>query len=118
METTSITFNHKPSQPFNIRWKLDCTAKDIIYTITCLNCRKQYIGQTSNLRNRVTLHRQHNRDPNVGRLLVNRHLDTCNNGIEPSFMICPIIQKEDKRERELLETHLIHKYQPELNSTI
>ena len=116
MTTDHITFNKMPSIPFTIRGSLNCKSKDVVYVITCPKCNHQYIGQTSNLRHRVSLHKQHNKEPHLGLLPVNRHLRTCTNSPFPPFKICPIAYKEDKNDRLLLETHLINKYKPELNA--
>ena len=116
MSTKEVTFNKMPSNPFHIRGTFNCLAKNVIYVITCPKCGLQYIGQTSNLRNRVTLHKQHNKEPHLGLLPVNKHLRTCTDSSFPPFKICPIMYKEDKNDRLLLETHFINLYQPELNA--
>ena len=117
LETKSVTFNKNPSEPFQIRGNLNCLSKNVVYVIICPGCGFQYIGQTSNLRNRVTLHKQHNRDPSLGLIHVNQHLRSCSPSSPTSFQICPIIYKEDEKERKFLETHMINKFHPELNST-
>ena len=114
LETNTFNFNAIDS-PFTIKGKLNCTAKNVIYVIQCSGCHYQYIGQTNDLRKRVTLHKQHIRDSNLGKLKVSRHIDACAVGKEPPFRICPLITKQNQKERELLENYFIQKYSPELN---
>ena len=43
---------------------MNCKSKNLMFCITCPGCGENYVGQTSlPLRERVTLHRQHIREP-------------------------------------------------------
>ena len=114
---TSYTFNNKPLIPFKINSKLDCTSKNLIYVIFCPTCKKEYVGQTSDLRNRVTVHKQQIRDERLRKLPVSKHLHSCHPDPIIPFRICPIAKKDNRIAREILESHLIQKYKPKLNQT-
>ena len=116
LETQQIVFNNQPQSPYIIKSPLNCLAKNVIYVINCLSCSKQYIGQTSSLRERVTVHRQQIREPQLRKLPISKHLAYCTSPDNPRFTICPILQKNDKTQREILESNLITKYKPELNN--
>ena len=115
--TSSVTFKNKPDSPFFINKRLSCTTKNVVYVIICPQCKKEYIGQTSDLRFRVTVHKQQIRDSRYRKLPVSKHLYSCNKDPNVPFRICPLIVRENEIARKILETHLIHKFQPELNNT-
>ena len=117
LTTTSITFNKFPNRPFIIHSKMDCGIKNVIYLIQCPKCNKEYIGQTNNLRKRVTIHKQQIQDPNLRKLSVSKHLHSCNPNPNLPFHICPLVPKEDETARKILENHLIRTYRPDLNET-
>ena len=102
---------------FELKSNFNCNSKNVIYAILCPTCQKTYIGQTSNLRNRVTLHKQHNRDSKYRCLFVNQHLADCGKG---DFRISPIYQLYPKSgnitaQLEKKERYFIDKYNPSLN---
>ena len=56
--TPSRTFTSSMNnKTYNIRHTLTCNSRNDIYLITCKKCKKQYVGQTSQLRPRFTQHR-------------------------------------------------------------
>ena len=57
----------------------------------CNGCKEEYIGETNELRKRMTVHRQHIRDPNVRMLKVSGHVDNCTRH-EPKFRVFPIFK--------------------------
>ena len=65
---------------------MDCTVRNVIYVIKCRGCGKYYIGETTNLRNRVTLHNQHIRHENLRMIPVSGHLASCSNS-DPKYFI-------------------------------
>ena len=87
----------------------------MVYVIKCSGCEEEYIGQTNELRKRVTVHKQHIRDRNVGKLKISRHIEICAGDKDPPFKICPLKTKNGTKERELLESHLIQKFSPKFN---
>ena len=99
--TTSFTFRYRPESPFALNRNLNCMSKNVIYAITCVNCHKEYIGQTSNLRDRVTLHRQQIRDPRYRHLPVSKHIYSCNYNPDIPFRICPLSIKENETARSV-----------------
>ena len=94
---------------YTIRQQLTCTSYNIIYLITCTQCKMQYVGQTSNtLRLRMNGHRsdiKHKKDTPVA-----RHFNQTNHTLE-NLHITPIEYLPDKSKdsRENKETFWINK---------
>ena len=58
LTTSTFRGTRKNRNTFRIRHKLSRQSQNIIYLITCLKCKKQYVGQTSNqLNTRINQHR-------------------------------------------------------------
>ena len=101
MEGSSLSFKDKT---FKVNDNMTCKAKNIIYVIQCRGCNEQYIGETVNLRNRVTLHNQHIRVPELRKIPVSGHIADCSDR-EPKYFIFPfyqmktesIIKRKEKR---------------------
>ena len=73
-ECSSVKFNNST---FFIKTNMNCDTKNCIYAIICNGCNEFCVGETTNLRLRTNLHRDHiNR--NVG-LYVSRHIAVCSN---------------------------------------
>ena len=68
-KTNEISFHNNPI-PFNTKSNMDCNATNIIYLINCSGRQKEYIGQTSNLRARVRIHKQQILNPRLRTLHV------------------------------------------------
>lgn len=109
----SITL--KNGKVWTIKSTMNCKARNVIYTIICTKCESFYIGQTENLRNRVTLHKEQIRHKQYRHLAVSEHLEKCNNG---NFTIMPIYQCQDSSRliRESKEKEIISLLRPDLNS--
>ena len=110
------SFNFKGKQ-FNVNSDMTCTVKNVIYVIECRECRKYYIGETNNLRNRTTLHNQHIRHENLRMTPVSGHIASCSN-MDPKYFMFPFYKMNsdsiiDRKEKEKL---FIQKYKPDLNS--
>ena len=103
--------------PFQIRSEMDCTATDLIYLIKCSGCDKEYIGETSNLRARVRVHKQQTLDPRLRNLYVNHHIAHCSIGRPTLFKITPffLVNRNDRTYRQEVEQYFIRKFKPELN---
>ena len=71
-ETSFLKFNYH-LDPFKIRSKINCEAKDVIYALQCGGCEKQYIGGTGNVRAQVRLHKQHIFNPRYRTLYVSHN---------------------------------------------
>ena len=110
------TFDFK-GQKFSVTSNMDCTVRNVIYVIKCRGCGKYYIGETTNLRNRVTLHNQHIRHENLRMIPVSGHLASCSNS-DPNYFIFPFYKMKTNSiiDRKEKEKQLIKKFTPELNS--
>ena len=72
------TFHFKNGRQFKIKFSGNCEILNVIYAMKCAGCGEDYIGETANLRNRVTLHNQHIRNPHTALLPVSRtHCKLC-----------------------------------------
>ena len=98
---------------FEIRARMDCTSRNLIYTIQCKHCSLTYIGETVNLRNRMSKHRFDSSSPSRASQEVSRHLSKCERG----FWVIPIykVQKENTISRLVIEDKLIKMLKPDLN---
>ena len=96
---------------------MSCTVKYVIYVIECRGCGKYYIGETNNLRNRVTLHNQHIRHEQLRKIPVSGHIASCSN-TDPKYYIFPFfkMRTDSVIERREKEKYFIRKYKPDLNS--
>ena len=86
---------------------MTCNTKNCIYVLKCAGCLKMYIGETSCLRSRTNLHRDHsNRNTGLG---VSRHLFSCAQGSGPKFVIMPFFKmsNDDQMQRRTKEEYLI-----------
>ena len=114
LEGSTVTF-YNSDCIFHVKCSFTCTSKNLIYVITCSNCKNQYIGETGrDLRSRMNTHRQQIRDPNLRHLKVSKHIAQCSNG---KFTVFPFYQMkvENKTQREAKEQYFIDKFKPELN---
>ena len=84
--TNKIMFKNS-KLPFKIKSNMDCNAKNVIYLINCSGCDKEYIGQTSNLRARVRVHKQQILNPNLRTLYVSKHIAHCSIGKDIPFKL-------------------------------
>ena len=91
LECNEIKFKNS-DKPFIIKSRMDCTAMDIVYLIRFTGCDKEYIGETSNLRARVRVHKQQTLDPRLRHLYVNHHIAHCAMGKPTLFQITPFFQ--------------------------
>ena len=58
MTYVSTYSRHKHGKTWYVKCPMNCKSRNIIYILICAKCRSFYVGQTENLRQRVTLHRQ------------------------------------------------------------
>ena len=92
-----IKFNHSGVR-FKIKTKMTCEVKDVIYVVTCSGCGKQYIGETEDRRDRVTIHNQQINYPQYRHLNVSRHIARCAIGRRLKYKICPILKLRTRIE--------------------
>ena len=114
MEGSSVSFKDKT---FKVNDNMTCKAKNFIYVIQCRGCNEQYIGETVNLRNRVTLHNQHIRVPKLRKIPVNGHIADCSDR-EPKYFIFPFYQMKTESiiKRKEKKKFFIRTFLPKLNS--
>ena len=108
--------NFKCGKTINVKTNISCDVKNVIYVIFCRGCSGEYIGETGDLRKRVTVHRQQIRDPNTRMLRVSEHIDLCNSE-EPKFFIFPFYKMptESITARRQKEKQFIKQLKPSLN---
>lgn len=105
----------KNGKMWTVRYNMSCKSREIIYIIICPKCDSFYVGTTENLRNRVTLHKQHIRHEEYRHLAVSEHLFKCSGG---NFKIMPIYQciNANRLTREAKEKYFIRVLEPNLNA--
>ena len=121
MSTPVIIIAHVPhlGSPHcvtHVKCPMNCKSRNIIYSLICAKCRSFYVGQTENLRQRVTLHRQQINHEEYSHLAVSEHIRRCSNG---NFQIMPVYQCDSHSSRlirESKERYIITILQPDLNS--
>ena len=113
IEGSSFKFSN--GKIFNVNSDMDCNTLNCIYVLKCMSCQLTYIGETSNFRLRVNLHRN-NAERNVG-LNVSRHIHQCTSALNLKFKIMPFykVNRDDIRLRKSKEQYFIKTFQPELN---
>ena len=91
-------------QKFFVQGDLTCSTTGVIYLLNCLDCKKQYVGETgSELRIR---HRGHRQEFKRGHTPIGKHFQTCK-----QFELIAIekLRNNNKRVREERELHWIFK---------
>ena len=98
---------------FEIKTRMDCTVRNLIYVIQCKKCSLTYIGETVNLRSRMSKHRFDSDTLQNATQDVSKHLFKCGEG----FWVCPIfkVRRENKIARLVIEDKLIKMLKPDLN---
>ena len=114
--TELFTFKnwHQPLKS-NLKSNFNCETPNLIYVIICSGCNKEYIGKTGGqLKERLSIYRQHIRQPENEKIEVERHLRTCAKGI---FKIFPFFKMKENNKilRGYYEDQLIKKFKPERN---
>ena len=96
---------------------MSCKAKNVIYVIECRGCNEQYIGETVNLRNRVTLHNQHIKHAELRKIPVSQHIAECSDQ-DPKYYIFLFYQMKTESiiKRKEKEKYFIRTFSPKLNS--
>ena len=98
---------------FNIKAKMTCLVRNVIYVIQCRKCGFTYIGESVNLRHRMSAHRFNSSSLNNVCQEVSRHLCECGMG----FYVCPLFKMklEGKIARLVMEDKLVKMLKPDLN---
>lgn len=114
IEGAKFRFPHTDSD-FIVNNNMNCSTLNCVYLLQCCGCKEIYIGETSNLRNRINLHRDHI-NHNKG-LYVSKHIFQCATNSTPKFKVMPFykVKSDDTQLRKNKETNFIEKYKPKLN---
>ena len=109
-------FTTKSGHTLTVKFDMSCNVKNVVYIIICNGCHEEYVGETNDLRKRITVHRQHIRDPRVRILRVSSHIDQCTT-TEPKFRVFPAFKMKTDctASRRLKEKQLIQLLKPKLN---
>ena len=96
---------------------MDCSVKNVVYMIQCRGCDEIYIGETNDLRKRMTVHRQQIRDKSTRMIPLSGHIDDCSK-VEPKFLALPFHKIKDNKTipRKQREKLFIRKFNPKLNA--
>ena len=86
------SFHVLSGKTFQVNQSMRCDVKNVIHVLQCNYCKLEYIGETGNLRNRVTVHNQHIRDENLRHLKVSEHLAMCAGHMDPKYHIFHITE--------------------------
>ena len=64
---------------YKVKGALHCNSKNVIYLITCSDCKKQYVGSALNFKERFRLHKSGIKTGKEGRCGVAKHfVNSCN----------------------------------------
>ena len=85
--------------------------------IQCRGCDEIYIGETNDLRKRMTVLRQQIRDKSTRMIPLSGHIDDCSK-VEPKFLVLPFHKIKDNKTipRKQREKLFIRKFNPKLNA--
>ena len=102
-ETTGVTY-----KIFN---SVTCTSTSVIYLINCLDCKKQYVGETGGeLRQR---HRGHRQEFKKGHTPLGKHFKgPCNNFELIGISTFPNFNKAQREQKELFWIHQLKTFHP------
>ena len=96
---------------------MNCTAKNLLYVLYCGNCDKTYIGHTTDLRHRNSLHKNQILHAQYRKLQCSHHIFNCNPS-NRNFKIMPFFKLKlncPENERESKENYFINIFKPSLN---
>ena len=112
---TGSSLELKCGKVWTIKSSMNYKSKDIIYIIICCKCKDYYVGQTQNLRNRVSLNKEQINHEQYRHLPASKHLANCSTG---KFKIMSIFQcrNNNEIERECKDKKIISILEPKLNS--
>ena len=118
-ETESVKIT-ATGEVFRIRKPMNCKSKNVLYLITCNNCKAQYTGKThSTLAKRFTVHRQQIRHKEYRKLGLSQHLEECNKkcDIQNMFTVTPFFKLSDNEsESTVKEQMFMARFKTELNN--
>ena len=110
------TIKLKTGKQFTVKQDMNCKSRNVIYTLVCCKCKDFYIGQTkTELRKRMTVHRQQTRTDDLRLLKVNKHFHQCSGGRFNIFPIYKVLGGNDFI-RDQRESYFIKTLHPTLNA--
>ena len=113
LETSELYFRNS-GITWQIKTTMNCAVRNVIYCVICKSCGYTYIGETVNLRNRMSTHRNNSKHEESAVMKVSKHLYQCGLG----FWLCPIFKMrvENKIARLVKEDYLVKLLKPDLNA--
>ena len=109
--------HRRKGKVFKLNDDMSCKSKNVIYVIQCRGWNEQYIGETVNLINRITLYNQHIRHAELRKIPVSGHFADCSDQ-DPKYVVFPFYQMktESIMKRKEKEKFFILTFVPKLNS--
>jgi hypothetical protein len=95
---------------FTVMQDISCKTKNLVYAIICSNCGEFYVGETkTELRTRMTVHRQQTRHQDLTMIRANEHFHDCSGGHFKIFPLYKVNTEGDflRRSKETLLIRLI-----------
>ena len=116
-ETDHVSFSNT-GVVYKIKNNFTCDSGYIVYKITCNHCGLYYIGQTTNLRNRVTKHKHDLKNDAYRNQKIYKHIYECAGANEIPFTITPFYHCKRTTNTAMLtiENNFIRMGAPTLNS--
>ena len=101
-------------ETFLIRQHITCRTANVIYVITCVKCKQQYVGETSNcIRTRANQHRSDITTGNKNNPTV-RHFKAC--GLQHfQLTVVERVRRPDVETRRARESFWIERIRPAIN---
>ena len=113
-------FQFKPndkSMILHYKRHFNCDSKNVIYMLMSNTCEWFYLGQTTNLKQRIRKHKSDVFHPqNSFCKKCSEHLRDCSKMKEPFFRIYPFLYENKKELREFKEKRFIMRWKPQLNT--
>ena len=108
-ETTHVV-SHTTGERFHLNTSITCTTSEVIYLINCLDCGKQYVGETgSELKVR---HRGHRQEFRKGHTPFGFHFQTCQRFELIGLQTLSNSTKHNREEAELKWIYRLNSHAP------
>ena len=114
LKASSYLFK-RVNKVFFLKNNFNCDSRNLIYVVICQGCQEEYIHETGCLvKERISVYRQHIRQPQYQQIKVEEHLRFCSSG---EFQMFPFLQikQENKFLRKVYEDYFIDCFKPLLN---
>lgn len=117
LPTNSFSFKLRNGKiiTWNYQKNFTCDSKNVLYILKCNGCDDFYLGQTKDLKQRISKHKSDIKHPHNSNCRVcAEHLRDCAK-TDPYFQIYPFYYIKDNYFREFKEKRFIFKWKPPLN---